>query len=142
MTTRADIVTEARRWLGTPFHHQGRQRGVGVDCAGLVVMTARSFGLESGYKDPLNYAPEPHDGLMRQVLDAHMDRIEPGQRRLADVVWLAFARDPHHLGILTEDGMILHAWNHGPNPRVVEHGLRGPFLDALRRVYRFRGLED
>jgi cell wall-associated NlpC family hydrolase len=30
---RAAVVAEARSWLGTPFHHQGRVKAAGVDCA-------------------------------------------------------------------------------------------------------------
>ena len=34
--TRDAIVTEARRWIGTPYHHQASVIGVGADCLGLV----------------------------------------------------------------------------------------------------------
>lgn len=34
--SRDDIVAEARRWIGTPYHHQASLRGVGTDCLGLV----------------------------------------------------------------------------------------------------------
>jgi hypothetical protein len=30
---RSAVLVEARRWIGTPYHHMGRIRGVGVDCA-------------------------------------------------------------------------------------------------------------
>ena len=30
------VVTEARRWIGTPYHHQQSQYGVGTDCLGLI----------------------------------------------------------------------------------------------------------
>jgi NlpC/P60 family putative phage cell wall peptidase len=30
------IVTIARRWIGTPYHHQASLCGVGTDCIGLV----------------------------------------------------------------------------------------------------------
>lgn len=29
-------VAEAITWLGTPYHHQGRVKGVGVDCGTLL----------------------------------------------------------------------------------------------------------
>lgn len=29
------VVLEARRWLGTPYHHQASLPGVGCDCLGL-----------------------------------------------------------------------------------------------------------
>jgi NlpC/P60 family putative phage cell wall peptidase len=30
------IVQAARRWIGTPYHHQQSQYGVGTDCLGLI----------------------------------------------------------------------------------------------------------
>jgi len=32
----AAVLAEARRWIGTPYHHQAAIRGVGCDCVGLV----------------------------------------------------------------------------------------------------------
>jgi NlpC/P60 family putative phage cell wall peptidase len=34
--TREQILTEAREWLGTPYHHQGAVKGAGCDCLGFV----------------------------------------------------------------------------------------------------------
>ncbi len=33
---RDDIVAEAQRWIGTPYHHQASLCGIGTDCLGLV----------------------------------------------------------------------------------------------------------
>jgi NlpC/P60 family putative phage cell wall peptidase len=33
---RTHIVSLARTWLGTPYHHQASARGIGCDCIGLV----------------------------------------------------------------------------------------------------------
>ena len=33
---RADVVAHARRWIGTPYHHQASRIGIGADCIGLV----------------------------------------------------------------------------------------------------------
>ena len=33
---RAAVVAEARAWLRTPYHHMGRVKGAGVDCATLL----------------------------------------------------------------------------------------------------------
>lgn len=41
--SRADIVAEARRWIGTPYHHQASQRGAGADCIGLARGIWRAF---------------------------------------------------------------------------------------------------
>jgi NlpC/P60 family putative phage cell wall peptidase len=33
----AAVVAEALTWIGTPYRHQGRRKGVGCDCLGLVL---------------------------------------------------------------------------------------------------------
>lgn len=33
---RERVITLARSWIGTPYHHQASVRGVGTDCLGLV----------------------------------------------------------------------------------------------------------
>ena len=45
MATRDRIIQTALDYLDTPYHHQGRVKGVGVDCAGLVICVARDLGL-------------------------------------------------------------------------------------------------
>ncbi len=42
---RAAIVAEAKSWLGTPWRHRGRLRGVGVDCAQFVLKVYANAGL-------------------------------------------------------------------------------------------------
>ena len=42
--TADDIVNAARECVGTPFRHQGRVLGVGLDCAGLVLMPFSAVG--------------------------------------------------------------------------------------------------
>ncbi len=36
MTSRNEIVAEARRWIGTPYRHQASLIGAGTDCLGLI----------------------------------------------------------------------------------------------------------
>ena len=40
------IVTQARTWIGTPFHHQARLKGKGCDCLGLIVGVVDELGLK------------------------------------------------------------------------------------------------
>jgi hypothetical protein len=62
MTTRAQVATQARAWIGTPFAHQHRARGVGVDCVGLVIGVARELGLVPSCFDVTGYGSVP-DGV-------------------------------------------------------------------------------
>ena len=43
--TREEVVREALRWEGTPYHHRARLRGVGVDCAMLPAAVYEAVGL-------------------------------------------------------------------------------------------------
>lgn len=131
-----DVVAEARRWIGTPFHHQGRLLGVGVDCAGLVIGVAKALGLATDYQDCTDYSRQP-DGEMTRLLVAHLDRVRFTDRRGGDVVHVAWSMIPQHVGILTNAGTLIHAYG---ERGVVETTLSGQLLQGVRGVYRFRGI--
>lgn len=42
---REQVVIEARRWLGTPYHHHASLLGVGCDCLGLHRGVAEALGI-------------------------------------------------------------------------------------------------
>ena len=44
MTNGNAAVQEAITWLGTPYHHQGRVKGVGVDCGTLICEVHKKIG--------------------------------------------------------------------------------------------------
>jgi len=100
-TTRTDVVAAARTWLGTPFHHQARLQGVGVDCVGLVIGVARTLGLVAPDFDVAAYPRMPDGKSLMHLVQMHMrglqvdEAMQPG-----DVVVVRFDRDPQHLGIL------------------------------------------
>jgi len=99
--TRTDVVAAARAWLGTPFHHQARLQGVGVDCVGLVIGVARTLGLVAPDFDVDAYPRQPDGKSLMHLVQMHMrglhadEAMQPG-----DVVVVRFDRDPQHLGIL------------------------------------------
>ena len=41
------VVKEAYSWIGTPYHHQAMIKGVGVDCALILLAVFREAGLIS-----------------------------------------------------------------------------------------------
>lgn len=56
---REAVLVAARAWLGTPYHHQARIRGAGVDCAMLLAEVYREAGV-IGPIDPRPYPPDWH----------------------------------------------------------------------------------
>lgn len=111
MTLRAAIVTQALRWVGTPYHHQGRVFGVGVDCAGLLTEVYRACGLVPAI-DTGNYAIDHHlhhsSELMTSFLDRYAQRTE-GPPLPGDVVAYRFGRVISHAAIVVDWPLIIHA---------------------------------
>lgn len=134
--TREQLILEARTWLGTPFHHQGRIKGVGVDCVGLVAETMRACGLP--VTDRVGYSHQP-DGL--QLLTAMMDHAVPiltEEMQPGDVLLFRFNVEPQHVAFMTDIGMI-HST--AANRRCVEHCLDQVWMSRLVAVFRLKGVE-
>lgn len=142
MTTRADIVAEARRWLGTPFLHQGRTRGVGVDCVGLLIGVARALGLVAPELDVTGYPRTPQGNTIVDRCGEHLPRLELAEAQPGDVLVVRIDVLPQHAGILADyryGGLsIIHALDQRGRHRgsVVEHRL-DPGL-AARAVAAYR----
>lgn len=131
-----DILSAARECIGTPFAHQGRVPGVGIDCAGLVCHVATRLGLH--YDTPTNYPRTPYKGLLRAVLDRqnslmHVDDHAPG-----DVLLMRFKNDPQHLAIVSDIG-IIHAYESAG--KCCEHSMDRTWHSRIICAYRFRGVE-
>ena len=67
MTTREDIVNEARKWLGVRWVHQGRTRN-GIDCAGLVACVGKDLGLIT--YDTTDYQRRPDHSKFTQYFES------------------------------------------------------------------------
>ena len=73
MVTKAEIVAKAREYVGTPFHHQARMKGVGVDCVGLLFGVGRDLGL--AWRDVGAYPDVPDPTTMRRLIGEQMNEI-------------------------------------------------------------------
>jgi cell wall-associated NlpC family hydrolase len=101
MTTRADIVAEARTWMGTPWVHAHRAKGHAVDCAGLVIGVARNLGLVPDDFDVPGYGTQP-DGRLLKLCQRFMAPVARDDMQPGDVVVVAAkTQQPQHLGIVT-----------------------------------------
>lgn len=106
-------VAEALRWVGTPYRHQGRRRGVGCDCLGLVVGV---WGAVTGAEpeDPGWYAPDWAEagGEERLLLAARRlmrEVTEPAPGRVVLFRWRAHL-PAKHAGIVVSAESFVHAY--------------------------------
>lgn len=137
MSDRERIVLEARRWVGTPVHHLGRLRGVGVDCVGVLLAAAAAIG--RALPDPGYYGQAPAAQPLLACTSAVLRPIALDEAGPGDVIlfWLEDPRQPKHLGIRTENG-IIHAWTQVG--RVVEHGLSHGWERRMHSAWRIPGV--
>jgi len=130
------VIDAARSCKGTRFRHQGRQRGIGMDCAGLII---HAF-VAGGYRmtDRKRYAREPNPSIMRTALAEVFVPICDGwtsEPRVLDVAYMRFGGEPQHLALWTGSS-IIHAYLRMRG--VVEHGLDGTWRSRIVTTYRHK----
>jgi hypothetical protein len=96
-----DIVNYARTWIGATWRHQGRGLGTdrGIDCAGLLMVTAQHFGLPAA--------------------DMEGYRRDPGRRFLSHIKqYTDHALYPVHgaIGVFTDTNQPCHTGIFAVNP--------------------------
>lgn len=113
---RLQVAVEARSWLHTPYHHHGRLKGVGVDCAQVLCAVYETCSLVP-HVDPGFY---PHDHHLHRSSEIYIEWLERcGAREVqvadvGDVALFRFGRTWSHGGIVVEPGLILHSYiGHG-----------------------------
>lgn len=136
-------IEVAMQCLGTPFKHQGRVAGLGLDCAGLFVHVCRELGLD--HADAQGYPRNPYDGQLEAQLDAQpcLERIDPKDASEGDILCMRIKRAPQHIafhaGTINGQVCIVHASEeHGGT---VCHRLDDMWGARIMRVYRFKGLK-
>lgn len=142
MTTREQIVAEARRWLGTRWHHQASLRGVGTDCIGLIVGVARALGIkEAAQFDACDwiagYGREPDPEMLRRACSVFLVPCRtpcPG-----DILLLRFLGEPQHFALVSAPDYMIHAYAQAR--RVVENRIDDVWGGRIVGAYSYRGLD-
>jgi NlpC/P60 family putative phage cell wall peptidase len=142
---RAAVVAEARSWLGTPYRHQGRAKGVACDCLGLISGVGRALGLID--RDARGYSPSPDGKSLKAACDRYLVPVESGGAPAPGMVallWVQNRRTPQHMAIVTRlaDGRpgLIHA--HQMLGEVKEHGLDAFWEKRIVQLYDYPGVVD
>lgn len=114
--TRDDVVAEAMTWLGTPYHHHGAVKGVGVDCARILAMVYSACGLVP----PIDLGNYRRDWHLHRAVEQYRDRLleytnkinDPDVPLRGDIALFRFGRTLSHAGIFVEDDQmtIIHPY--------------------------------
>jgi NlpC/P60 family putative phage cell wall peptidase len=150
MTTRAEIVAEARSWIGTRWHHQAATKGVGVDCIGLLRGVGINTGLIPenwqaipGVAQFIGYGRLPYNGELERGVAMFSQVIDEAQAGPGDFVLMRYGELPQHMAILGDypgGGLsLIHAY--APTRKVVESRLDDQLRSRIVGWYRYPGVE-
>lgn len=136
------IVACARQWIGTPYHHAERRKGIATDCAGLVIGVARELGLVAPDFDVPAYDRIPDGVTLLKQCDQYMTRI--GDMKPGDVAVIEWGDGiPHHMGIVGDyrhGGLSLIHAEGLKQKRVIETRLMFTSAMRLAAAYRLPGV--
>jgi len=143
------IFGAAREYLGTPFHQQGRVKGVGMDCAGIVLCVGEDLGLRYCDGSPIRRFDYKDYGMF-PVLDAMQKEaqkifvMKPRKQMIpGDILTLRAPFIVHHMAIVSQlkQGIgIIHA--HGGVGKIVEHLLDARWAERIAGVFSYSGVDD
>ena len=138
MVDRQDIIDAAREFIGTPWHHQGRLKGVGVDCVGLISLVSKQLSIP--INDYTTYSRYPiGDRLLGELEAGGLSRVEEPHVGSVLVFWLERPSKPQHTAFLTDKG-ILHAWYTAR--KVVEHSLTEWWTEHVHSYWDLPGVRE
>ena len=144
MVTREQIVSTAREYKETPFQHQGRIKGHGLDCVGLPLCVAAELKMKDKSGKPFlrndssKYGPQPldrfvHEECQRRLIEVPIEEMDEGC-----VLTMRVPKIPCHVAIVCKtNGVwgIVHAY--AGSRKVVEHELTKKWRDRVEGCFKF-----
>lgn len=150
---RQRLVDEARRWLGTPYHHRASLIGVGCDCVQLLIQASLAAGLIDDPDAAGRYTCDWHlhrgeerylAGLERFSVRIDEDDLPLKDRpkdftvEMGDILMWRVGRTFSHSAIVTSWPFIIHSYL--PSIIVEEVTVHGtPMAERPMRVYSYWG---
>ena len=107
---RMAVIAEAVSFVGTPYHHQGRIKGVGVDCGYLLAeVYAKACGMGR-----MEFGFYPEDWMMHSAAERYMTEVqarcvEVEQPEPGDIALFQWGRAFSHGAIVIEWPKVVHA---------------------------------
>jgi NlpC/P60 family putative phage cell wall peptidase len=111
---RTAIVSLARTWLGTAYHHQASLKGVGCDCIGLVRGVWRELYGDEPQVLPA-YTPDWAEAQGRETLleaaRRHLVEVPMTEAHAGDILIFRWRRNApaKHCAILSTPATMIHA---------------------------------
>lgn len=111
---RRAVVAETLTWIGTPYHHHARIKGVGTDCAQILCEVYEACGLvehvETGFY-PTDWHLHRSEEMYAAWLTRYCTRLPEGLApQPGDISLFKFGRCFSHGAIVVDGGLLVHAY--------------------------------
>lgn len=134
------IVEVARSFIGTPWHHDARLKGVGIDCTGLIAEVWRECGVP--VQDVRGYGKGDEYDAMVTAIAAHAFEVAGLRVQHGDVACFRGRQMWNHCGFVVIEGgeaSLIHAYSSPSVMKVVEQPFDSSWWRRLVAAYRYRG---
>jgi cell wall-associated NlpC family hydrolase len=106
------IREAAEGWLCTPYHHKAKIKGVGVDCAQLLIAVFQEVGLL-----PVDFSVGhyPQDWHLHRGIPLYLNWIKQycyqvEKPKTGDIALFCYGRCDSHAGIVISETQLIHAY--------------------------------
>lgn len=112
MNKRDQVVEEARSWLGTPYHHRASIKGVGVDCAQILIEVYANAGV-IGKIDVGHYSRDWHLHQSEEIYLGWLRKYctETATPKRGDIALFTYGNCASHSAIIIDwPGQVIHSY--------------------------------
>jgi hypothetical protein len=126
------LIKVARTWLDTPWQHNQKVKGLGVDCVNFLIAVAFESGLNIE-PIPLSYGRTAIDNQIERYLERNFIKKPDLAIEENNILLYQFSGYNNHVAIATSPTTIIHA--NSKEGRVVEHSIDGVWKRCLKSVW-------
>lgn len=137
MTTAQDFAAAALALVGTPWHHQGRLPGVGLDCVGVAVCAAQACGI--AVQDVRDYTLPADPNTFLRLLSANCKRDVEPMLAAGRLAVFRIGQHPQHLAVMVDSDRMVHGLDR-KRRAVVLDALTDPWRQRVHSTWLIRGI--
>lgn len=107
-----NIISEAKSWVGTPYHHQARIKGVGVDCANLIAGIFEECGFIPINLEPYSLQWHLHnkeEKMINILLSYGCLKVDTNDPSPGQIITFQMGKVSGHIGIMVDNERFIHA---------------------------------
>jgi cell wall-associated NlpC family hydrolase len=101
------LLKEARSWIDTPWVHNHRVKGQGVDCINFIAACAETVGIYLPI--PVFYEKNPEQDYLMEAMGFYLRPLQQKTPTIGNIVAFNYCGIIHHVAIASGENTIIHA---------------------------------